>query len=233
MEQEGLRRRRPGPACRLQGGARWQPAARLPDRRSQRNRQDDHDLYPAEQLQAGPGRLRRADAGGTDLRHGERLLRQDLRPGSETRAHHLWRGDQAGRIPGKCLAERGRRAGGLFRYELHAERPRDVRAGGAGLGRRCAQHRAGRRAADSQPQRQHHSGGCQARLGARRRLLHARRDPGHLGWWQGRDGEGAASPRDQSVLPAPTRTAGQSVPRVAPLTPLRGLPHEHWQRRRG
>ena len=95
VEQEGLRRRRACPPRRVQGYSGREGATGLLDRRPERDREDDDDLHHPEQIEAGSGRFRRAHAGRQDLRHRERLLRQDLQPRPEARTHHLWCGDQA------------------------------------------------------------------------------------------------------------------------------------------
>src|SRR4029453_13865620 len=73
-------------------------------------------------------------------------------------------------------------------------------------------------------------GPAQYRAGGR--LLHARRDPGHLGRRQGRGGQVAARPGDQPVLPAPPRAAGQPAGRAAGDPPAGGVPAQHRAGRR-
>ena len=67
---------------------------------------------------------------------------------------------------------------------------------------------------------------------AGRRLLHARRDAGHLGRRRRRGGQGAPRPGHQPVLPAPRRGAGEPLPRPDGVERLRRLPAEHRPRRR-
>ena len=68
--------------------------------------------------------------------------------------------------------------------------------------------------------------------GAGGRLLHARRDAGHVGRRGGGGGQGAARARYEPVLPLARRGAGKPLPRPHGQRRLRGLPPEHRPRRR-
>ncbi len=169
--------------------------------------------------------------GGQCLRHRERMLREDLRPGPELRALDPRRGREAERLPRERLPER-RRQGRLLQRELHEERPRRVRDAGPACVRGRAQRRTGRLPADPQPQREHHPLGREALPGAGGGLLHARRDHRHRRGWRGRGGQVPAGAGDEPVLPAPPRPAGKPPARAPRHPPDRDLPAQHRSRRR-
>ena len=87
------------------------------------------------------------------------------------------RGHAAGVVPRERLADR--RRGRLLRHVVHAERARDVPVP-RDRGRRRARDRARRLPPRPQQEREHHPGRREARGAAGRRVLHARRDAGHL-----------------------------------------------------
>ena len=108
--------------------------------------------------QNGRGRSRTISwvlGGGSRLRNGERVLREDLLARSGVRAIDIRRGHQADHVSGERLPGRlGERE--LLRAELHAERAGGLRDAGPARVRGRTQRGARRLPADPQPQREHH-----------------------------------------------------------------------------
>ena len=103
--------------------------------------------------------------------------------------------------------------GELLRDLLHAERARRVRHERPRPVRGRA--RPGQRGlpADPQPEREHHPRGRAADAGAGRRVLHARRDDGHIGGRRRRGGQvppGSRGPIRSSRSPTDCRATGSS-----------------------
>ncbi len=224
VEQARLRPRRAPAARRLQDHPDPPRQARRPDRRPLRHGQDDDHLHAPERLAAGPGRLRRLDAGRPRLRDRERLLRQDLRAQPRGRADDLRRGHAARLVPRERLA--ARRRGRLLRHELHLQRPRHVPVprDRSRLGRR---DRGGALPPDPEQEREHRPRRREARRAAGSGLLHARRDHRHERRRRRRGRQVPARARDEPVLPDAARPPGQPLPRAARRAPARGLPAEH------
>ena len=189
------------------------------DHRALRDGQDDVDVPPAGQLEAGAGRLHRADAGRGRPRHRERLLREDVRAVTRSTSRRST-GRRSARSPylenvymdedgnidffNESFTQNGR---AVFPLEALG-RFEDARNIPPVYAIVILNRARARRA-----------GAGEALAAAGRGLLHARRDAGHERGRQGRGGEGAASARDEPVLPAAARGAGQPLPRAPPLHP--------------